>query len=188
MTRIEPLSGARAPLLLRLLNIGLRKMAGREVVPFNLMGYSPRMLLPYLFMGVFAQGSKQLDPHVRVLALHLVSEINGCSWCVDFSASLGQQLGVPAEKLQHLVEYRTSALFNERERAALAFAETVTQVGAPVSDEQFAELRRWFSDGAIVELLAAICSENFFNRFNIALGVESQGFCAVPMPMLRRAA
>jgi AhpD family alkylhydroperoxidase len=188
MTRIEVLSGARAPWLLRTVNFFLRRLIGREAVPFNLMGHNPGFLLPYALMGVFVRGKSRLDPRVRMLAIHRVSEINGCSWCLDYAASIALgQLGIATEKMDALANYASSPLFSDTERAAIAFAEAVTNIGAPVSDELFGRLRSFFSEREMVELLAAVCAENFFNRFNIALQVESQGFCEVPS-LHRRAA
>ena len=53
----------------------------------------------------------------------------------------------------------------------------MTITGQKVTDELFAEARRRFSEAQIVELTAAIALENFRSKFNVALGVESQGFC-----------
>jgi alkylhydroperoxidase family enzyme len=53
----------------------------------------------------------------------------------------------------------------------------MTVTGQKVTDELFAEVRRHFSEAQIVELTAAIALENFRSKFNVALGVESQGFC-----------
>ena len=60
---------------------------------------------------------------------------------------------------------------------ALAFAEAMTVTGQKVTDDLFAEARRHFSEPQLVELTAAIALENFRSKFNVALGVESQGFC-----------
>jgi alkylhydroperoxidase family enzyme len=51
-------------------------------------------------------------------------------------------------------------------------AETVTRDAHAVTDEQFAELREYYSEGEIVELLCAIGLFNYFNRFNDALHME----------------
>ncbi len=58
------------------------------------------------------------------------------------------------------------------EKAALRLAETVTRDAHAVTDEQFAELRSYYSEGEIVELLCAIGLFNYFNRFNNALQME----------------
>jgi alkylhydroperoxidase family enzyme len=53
----------------------------------------------------------------------------------------------------------------------------MTITGQKVTEEIFAEARRHFSEAQIVELTAAVALENFRSKFNVALGVESQGFC-----------
>ena len=73
--------------------------------------------------------------------------------------------------------FGTSPHYTAAERAALALAEAMTITGQKVTDELFAEARRHFSEAQLVELAAAIALENFRSKFNVALGVESQGFC-----------
>jgi alkylhydroperoxidase family enzyme len=50
-----------------------------------------------------------------------------------------------------------------------------------VSDETFAELKKHLSEREILELTVAVATENFYNRLNAPLEIESQGFCAVPV-------
>jgi len=76
--------------------------------------------------------------------------------------------------------FATSRLYSASERAALAYAEAMTITGQKVTDELFAEVRRHFSEAQVVELTAAVALENFRSKFNVALGVESQGFCVLP--------
>jgi alkylhydroperoxidase family enzyme len=73
----------------------------------------------------------------------------------------------------------TSPLFDEVERAALAYAEAMTVTGQRVSDELFARVRAHFTEPQIVELTAAVALENFRSKFNVALGIEAQGFCVL---------
>lgn len=55
----------------------------------------------------------------------------------------------------------------------------MTITGQKVSEDLFAEVRRHFSEPQVVELTAAVALENFRSKFNVALGVESQGFCVL---------
>ena len=55
----------------------------------------------------------------------------------------------------------------------------MTVTGRTVTDELFAEACRHFSEAQIVELTAAIALENFRSKFNVALGVDAQGFCVI---------
>jgi alkylhydroperoxidase family enzyme len=89
------------------------------------------------------------------------------------------QAGATEEKIRQVPEFVTSPLFTEVERAALAFAEAMTITGRRVDDALFARVRAHFSDAAIVELTAAVALENFRSKFNVALGIEAQGFCVL---------
>ena len=86
-----------------------------------------------------------------------------------------------AEKLGEVLEWRISKLFSPMERVALEYAERITTTGQKVDDALFAELKKHFSEGQIVELTAAIAMENFRSKFNPPLGIEAQGFCMVPL-------
>ena len=87
---------------------------------------------------------------------------------------MGSALGVFDEKILALAEYATSPLYEEKERAALEYAERMTITDQDVDDELFSRLRRFFDEDALVELTAAIAWENSSSKFNRALRVQSQ--------------
>lgn len=89
---------------------------------------------------------------------------------------MGRADGVTEAEIEALSEYASSPLFSEPERAALAYAETVTRESA-VPDALFEGLRAHFSEEAIVELTAAITWEICAAKFNRALDIEGQGIC-----------
>lgn len=89
------------------------------------------------------------------------------------------QAGASQEKIRQIESAGASPLFAERERIALEFAEAMTVTGQKVSDELFQRARRHFSEPEIVELAAAVALENFRSKFNVALGIEAQGFCVL---------
>ncbi len=88
---------------------------------------------------------------------------------------MGSALGLSDEKLLALDEHRTSPLFDEKERAALEYADCMTITGKDVSDELFARVRTFFDDDALVELTEVIAWENASAKFNRALRIPSQG-------------
>jgi alkylhydroperoxidase family enzyme len=55
----------------------------------------------------------------------------------------------------------------------------MTITGQRVGDELFARVRKRFSEAQVVELTAAVALENFRSKFNVALGIEAQGFCVL---------
>jgi len=87
------------------------------------------------------------------------------------------QAGASEAKIAQVPEALTSDLFSDREKAALEYAEAMTVTGRRVDDALFARVRPHFSEAQIVELTAAAALENFRSKFNVALGIEAQGFC-----------
>ena len=82
-----------------------------------------------------------------------------------------------------MASFRTSAHYDERERVALELAERMTLSAKSADDEMLARVRRHYSEAETVELVAIVAYENMRSRMNIALGVESQGFCLLdPAP------
>ena len=94
--------------------------------------------------------------------------------------------GASEEKVRAINQAATSPLFDEVERAAIAYAEAMTMTGQCVSEELFARVRKHFAEAQIVELTAAIALENFRSKFNVALGIEAQGFCALSIHPARQ--
>ncbi len=142
---------------------------------------SPRLFLGVAFLyGMIDRRSSPIEPALRSLITVRISQINHCPFCVDINAMTLMKRGVPEAKVRALAEWRTSRLFDEREQAALAYAEAVTITDSGVTDEIFAALRRHFDDDAIVELTALIAFQNLSSKFNAALGVPPQGFCRLP--------
>ena len=96
---------------------------------------------------------------------------------MDINASRGMRHGASEDKIRAVEQAATSTLYDEPERAAIAYAEAMTVTGQRVTDELFARVRKHFSEAQVVELTAAVALENFRSKFNVALGVEAQGFC-----------
>ncbi len=155
-----------------------RRKYGGILKPGLLWGRSPRVFLALAALyGAIDRSSSPLDPALRSLLTVRVSQINSCSFCVDInSATLAQRAG-SLDKVHALADWRGAGIFDERERAALEYAEAVTVTGSTIPEALFARLRRFFDDDAIVELTALIAFQNLSSKFNSALDVPSQGFC-----------
>ena len=99
-----------------------------------------------------------------------VSQINGCAFCLEMHAAALRAGGVPNAKLDSLAGWRVSALFNERERAALAWTESLVAVATThAPDENFEPLKAYFSDAEISDLSFAIALMSAFNRLAIGM-------------------
>jgi alkylhydroperoxidase family enzyme len=93
---------------------------------------------------------------------------------------VGSALGIGEEKLLALLDWESSALFDETERLVLEYADSMTITGRDVSDDLFERLRATFDDDAIVELTEIVAWENASSKFNRALRVPSQGLWKRP--------
>jgi alkylhydroperoxidase family enzyme len=89
------------------------------------------------------------------------------------------QAGADEDKVREIRIWRDSRRFSDAERVALEYAEAMTITGQRVGDELFARLKAFYDEAQIVELTAAVALENFRSKFNVPLGIEAQGFCAL---------
>lgn len=76
------------------------------------------------------------------------------------------QQGISAEKLDQVWEFRTSPLFSEAERVALEFSIAAASQPNDVTDELFDQMKRYWSEGQIVEIAALVSYFGFMNRWN----------------------
>jgi AhpD family alkylhydroperoxidase len=142
--------------------------------------------VPKLFLavaalyGVIDRRSSPIEPALRSLLTVRVSQINHCRFCVDINGATLLRRGVSEDKLWALEDWRASALFGQRERVALDFAEAITRSDREVDDQMMAAVRQHFDDDAIIELCALIAFQNMSSKFNSAFAVPPQGFCRLP--------
>ncbi|MEU5881477.1 carboxymuconolactone decarboxylase family protein [Spirillospora sp. NPDC047279] len=102
--------------------------------------------------------------------VHLrVSQINGCSACVDGGAKTARKAGVSEEKLATVVAWRETPYFSEEERAALALAEAATRLADrpdSVNDEVWDTAATYFDEKQLAAIVLMIGVANLFNRLN----------------------
>jgi AhpD family alkylhydroperoxidase len=110
-----------------------------------------------------------IDARLRALVELRVSQINGCAYCVDMHSREARHAGEGQQRLDGLPVWRETPFFNDRERAALAWAESVTlvsQTGVP--DDVFQQARGQFSEKELVDLTLIIAAMNAWNRMAIS--------------------
>jgi len=156
-----------------------RRRYGRELEPARLWGRTPRAFLAMAAMyGALNRGSSPIDPDLRALILVRVSQINWCSFCIDINSATCFKRGISEDKLAALPRFAESTQFDEREKVALRYSEAMTDSNRHGDGSLVAKLQEYFSDDAIIELTALIAYQNMSSKFNAALGVPAQGFCA----------
>jgi len=139
---------------------------------FRVMAHRPQIFstMQAHFAAVLNSGT--VSTKLKELIIVRTSQVNDTPYCLASHSILARDLGWSEDQLAHLADWPSRSDFTPAEKAALRLAETVTHDAHAVTDEQFAELKSFYSEGEIVELLCAIGLFNYFNRFNNALRME----------------
>jgi uncharacterized peroxidase-related enzyme len=163
-----------------------KAFAQRGNVPnmFRAMAHRPEIFttMQAHFGAVLNTGT--VPTKLKELIIVRTSQVNETPYCLASHTLLARNLGWTDDQLANLAEWRERTDFTPAEKAALRLAETMTRDARAVTDEQFTELRGFYSEGEIVELMCAIGLFNYFNRFNNALKMEptkpGEGGCSLP--------
>jgi AhpD family alkylhydroperoxidase len=158
-----------------------KRKYGQVLMPGLLWGRVPKLFIAVAILyGVLDRRRSPLDPVLRSLVTVRVSQLNGCRFCIDInSATLARRAGSQA-KVDALDAWRDSDIFEAKEKAALDYAEAMTDSTRRASDAIVDRLRPFFDEDAIVELTGLIAFQNLSSKFNSALDVPAQGFCRLP--------
>lgn len=141
------------------------------------LGFVPNSLLtmqrrPALAKGLIALSRGVYDPKGEVdlglkrLIGHVASMAAGCMYCRAHTGTSAIRHGIDAGKLSAIADYRTCPLYTDAERVALDFALAAASQPNDVTDELFAQLKAYWSEGQIVEILGVVGLFGFFNRWN----------------------
>jgi AhpD family alkylhydroperoxidase len=181
MASVTPRPISKYPWFVRLFFWKQRRTYGRVLDPGLLWGRSPWVFAAVaLLYGALDRRSSPISPALRSLMTVRVSQINHCAFCVDINSATLAKRGVAMDKIGALAGWRTSPLFDDDERLALEYAESITITAMGVDADLRARLKRRWSEDAIVELTGLIAFQNLSSKFNAALDVPSQGFCRLP--------
>lgn len=172
---------ARYPFYLRPFFWNQRRKYGQVLQAALLWARSPKLFIGVAILyGMIDRRSSPIDPALRSLVTVRVSQINDCLFCVDINSATLMKRGVSVEKVEALHVWRTSLLYDDRERAVLEYTEAMTRSDRRVDDAIVERLRAYFDEDGIVELTGLIGFQNMSSKFNSALAVPSQGFCRLP--------
>lgn len=151
-----------------------RYMQQRGNVPnmFRTIAQRPEILTTMIahFEAILNTGT--LPTKLKELVIVRTSQLNACEYCLASHSLIAKKLGWSEEQVAGLANFQSREDFSPAEKAALRLAETMTLHSNNMSDEQFTELRSFYSEGEVVELLASIGLFNYFNRFNNVLQME----------------
>jgi AhpD family alkylhydroperoxidase len=111
----------------------------------------------------------EFDPLLRELVRIRASQINGCTYCIDMHTKDARAQGENEQRIYALSAWRETPFFTGRERAALAFTESVTLLARDhVPDEAYEAVAAHFSDDEVAALIGLIVAINAWNAIGVS--------------------
>lgn len=115
----------------------------------------------------------EIPPALRFMVAEVVSNAAGCRYCTAHNAENALERGkVTEEKLHALWQFQTSPMFTPAEKAALNLAVAAGGTPPSVTDAHFDELKKHYSEDAIVEIVSVIAMFGWMNRWNDTLATQ----------------
>ena len=149
-----------------------RVLRERGNVPymFRTMAHRPEIFETIIAHMEAVLNTGTLPKALKELAIVRTSQLNKTPYCLASHTAICRKLGWTDAQLEAME--RGGGEFNEREKVAIHLAEVMTLDAHGYTDADFARLRSFYSEGEVVELMAAIGLFNYFNRFNDLLQME----------------
>jgi alkylhydroperoxidase family enzyme len=147
---------------------------GRLINIYRLMLHSPALANAWFDLNQAVRYGTQLDGQSRELAVIRVAILNGVEYVQRaHGPAYALQEGLTPEQVAAIEHWPSSNLFNEQQRALLAYTDSMTRE-IDVPDRVFAEVRRHFTERQTVELTMLIGAYNMLTRFLKALKVDPE--------------
>jgi len=166
-------------LLMKLAYYFTRRQFGKVLTPLKV--HSAR--LPIAFGQFYAKVGEldkklELPRETIMLIREQVARTNVCLFCIDIGRAITIKASMNQAKFDALEQYRSSPLFSDAERAALDYVTELTKT-KQVHPNTFSQLRRYYSERQICELVWLIASEHLYNMTNIGLNIHSDLLCDI---------
>ena len=113
----------------------------------------------------------------------ITSTASGCTYCESHTIHGAAKAGIAEEKIKAIWEYETSPLFSDSERAAMRVGQGAGHAPVECTDADFDELKKYFDDNQICEIVGIIALFGFLNKWNATLATDIE---ANPLTALKR--
>jgi uncharacterized peroxidase-related enzyme len=146
----------------------------RGFVPNSILTMARRPAIAAAFMdlnrAVLYEGT--VPEELKMLVSLVTSQASGCRYCQAHMTNLSSIYRASDEKIRAVWDFETSPLFTDAERAALRLGYHAALVPNEVTEADFAEPKRHFDEGEIVEIVATIALFGYLNRWNDTMATE----------------
>jgi uncharacterized peroxidase-related enzyme len=169
MPHVAPLKFDDAPAKSQPILKAIKEKFGSALNIFSTAAYQPDILggMTQINEGI----RNDLPDKLRELAYFKSSQVNKCEYCTHYHKQAAEKAGVSAEQFKAIDDFQNSNLFDDQEKAVLAYAQQLTQ-NASVEATTVKKLKEFLSDKQLVSLAGTVALANFTNRFNHGLDIQ----------------
>ena len=136
------------------------------------MAEKPELLLAFSNLAMTIFQSEGIDMETKQLIALASSLSSGCKYCQAHTSHGAERAGTKEEKIAEILNYTESKHYSEKERAVLNLAFASGRAPNESKSEHFSELKKYFSDGQIIDIVSVISMFGFLNRWNDTLGTK----------------
>ncbi|MGH7781554.1 MAG: carboxymuconolactone decarboxylase family protein [Candidatus Binataceae bacterium] len=171
MPNLEPLRREQVPELEPVLQA---MQAALGFVPNSLLTLArrPEIVKAVVALTDAVLGGGTLAPQLKQMVGFIASTAAGCRYCQAHTAGLAEHAGVDSAKLAAAWDFETDPHFSGAEKAALRLARDASVVPNAATPEHFRELRKFFAEDEVVEIVAVIALFGWFNRWNDTMATQ----------------
>lgn len=154
------------------------KKRGFVVNAARTMARRPNILKAYTALNNAVMYEGTVDGQLKMLLTLARSLAAGCRYCQSHMTNLSNRYGASEEKIQALLEFDTSPLFSDAERAAINLAFKAGQLPNETQQEDIDELLKYFDEGQVIEIVACVCLFGWLNCWNETLATQVEDVAA----------
>ena len=136
------------------------------------MAEKPELLMAFSNLAMTIFQSEGIDMQTKQLIALASSLSSGCKYCQAHTSHGAERAGTDEKKISAILNYKESDSYSEKERAILDLAFASGRAPNESNEEHFKELKKYFSDEQIIDIVSVISMFGFLNRWNDTLGTK----------------
>jgi len=139
------------------------------------MQVRPKIAKAFIELNMAVMENKgTLTSGLKRLIGYVTSQVAGCQYCKAHTILAAERYGCTQQQLNNVWEYKTHSSFSEAERAALDFSIAASTIPNGVDDEIKNNLKKYWNDGEVIEMLGVISLFGYLNRWNDSMGTTME--------------
>ena len=136
------------------------------------MAEKPELLMAFSNLAMTIFQSDSIDMQTKQLIALASSLSSGCKYCQAHTSHGAERAGADKKKIAEILKYKESTSYSEEERAILDLAFASGRTPNESNEVHFQELKKYFSDDQIIDIVSVISMFGFLNRWNDTLGTK----------------